>query len=91
MKKLESKSAAFSIASATVAQNLSALDAAVSAKGNELKLTDAEYNAFRNDAINYRAGLLPAYQADQQAAKLNAPKAPAAAPVSAVVPPAPKA
>lgn len=94
MKKIDLKIAAFGIASATIAQNLSALDAAVSAKGNELKLADADYNNFRQDAINFRNSLLPALRADEQAAKLAAPKpaaAPAATTGSAGAPPAPKA
>lgn len=71
MSKLELKQAAFSLAAGTIGQNLSFLDAGVSAKANELKLSDADYNQFRNDAIGYRNSLLPAYQADQQAAKAS--------------------
>jgi hypothetical protein len=73
MTKLEMKQTAFNLAVSTIGQNLSFLDAGISAKANELKLSDADYNAFRNDAIAYRSGLLPAYQADQKA------QAPAAA------------
>ncbi len=80
MKKLELKKLASDIAFSTVTQTLSSLDAAASAKGSELKLTDQEYQLFRNDALQVRGQYLTAYQADQNAAKLAAPKTPAAPP-----------
>jgi hypothetical protein len=79
MTKLELKKLACDIAYATTQQPLSSLDAQLSSKAGELKLSDLEYQALRAEAVTYRAGFLLALQVDQAKAKIAQPKTPLAA------------
>lgn len=67
MKKFDLKKAACDVAIATAQQNLAAVDAATSAQAGELKLSDPEYQQFRNDVLFFRNPFNQAYQADQKA------------------------
>jgi len=79
MTKLQLKKLAADTAYDTAQNNLASLDAALSAKVSDLKLTDQEYQALRADAIGFRAQFVTAYNADVALAKRATPAAPAAA------------
>lgn len=78
MNKLDLLKLANDTAYETAKQNLAALDAALSSKVADLKLTDQDYQNLRASAVAFRQQYLNAYATDLAIAKRTAP-APAAA------------
>lgn len=87
MKRLQLKKLASDVAFDTVSQTQVAMESAAAAQGTQLQLTDPQYQAFRNDVLQFRSMYSPAYQADLQEAA-TAAKAAANAKTGATAAPA---